>query len=313
MAPLPLVSVVIPCFNHAHYLEASLGSVRAQNWPVVESIVVDDGSTDDTASAARALGASIVVRQTNQGLSRARNAGLAAARGKYVLFLDADDKLLRHAVRSGVAVLEQNPAAAVVGRRCRIMDAVGRPLPTTPPVLRTADLYAELLGMNFVWTPGAALFRRDAMQSLGGFPEHHPAAADYAVLLAFARQRRLLFDPREAVWYRKHESNMSRDSALMLRAVLAALAREQTQMPPQYRAACLNGHRRWREFYGEQLTMELRREWRVSRRAAKLIGGGLFLCRYCPRLAATHVCRKLARVVRRLPSTELEPPVSVYP
>jgi glycosyltransferase involved in cell wall biosynthesis len=311
MAPLPLVSVVIPSFNHARYLRESLGSVHAQDWPSLESIVVDDGSGDDTAAVARGLGASIVVRQTNQGLSRARNAGLAAAHGEYVLFLDADDRLLPHAVRSGVAVLEQHPAAAVVGRQCRVMDGDGRALHCTPPVFKSADLYAELLGMNFVWTPGAALFRREAIAAIGGFPEAHPAAADYAVLLELARRGRLLFDAHDVVWYRKHESNMSRDAMLMLRAVLWALERERSAMAPEYRCAFMRGQRRWREFYGEQLTMDLRREWRVSRRPAKLVAGGLFLWRYCTRLAAMHVLRKLSRVARRLPPAELEPPPTV--
>ena len=94
---------------------------------------------------------------------------------------------------------------------------------------------------------------------------------------------------------------------------LGTLDREQQQMPREYRRAFAAGRRRWREYYGEQLTVTLRREWRTSRRAAMLFRGAWFLCRHCPRQAATHFVRKLSRVVRQLPSTDLEPPVSPTP
>jgi glycosyltransferase involved in cell wall biosynthesis len=309
----PLVSVVIPCFNQAEYLPDALDSVRAQTWPSIESIVVDDGSTDDTSDVAFSRGATMVLRQDNRGLSAARNAGLAAAQGEYVLFLDADDELLPDAVRWGVEVLQRDREAACVGRRCLIRDSRGRPLPVTYPQPPTSDLYTELLSVNFVWTPGAALFRRDDIEAMGGFPIEHAPAGDYAVLLALARRGQLVLDQREVVWYRKHDGNMSHDPMLMLRATLGTLDREEQQMPREYKRAFAAGRRRWREYYGEQLTMALRREWRTSRRPAMLMRGTWFLCRHCPRQAATHFVRKLSRIVRHLPSTDLEPPVSPTP
>src|SRR5262245_13760892 len=219
----PLVSVVIPCFNQARFLPISLESVHAQNWPSIESIVVDDGSTDDTSVVARSHGATIIVRQENRGLSAARNAGLAAANGEYILFLDADDELLADAVQRGVEVLARHREMAGVGRRCLPVDANGDPLPVTYRAVHSSDLYAELLSNNDVWTPGAAFFRRDSIQALGGFPLEHSPAADYAVLLALARRGQLMIDPCGVVRYRKHDSSMSRDPMLMLRATLGTL------------------------------------------------------------------------------------------
>ena len=306
----PLVSVVIPCFNQARFLRLALASVHAQDWPSIESIVVDDGSTDDTFGVARSHGARIVVRQENRGLSAARNAGLAAALGEYVLFLDADDELLPDAVSSGVDVLTRYPAVAGVGRRCLPVDVDGHPLPVTYTALRSSDLYAELLSNNVVWTPGAALFRRESIQAMGGFPLEHPPSADYAVLLTLARRGQLMIDPRDVVRYRKHDGNMSRDPMLMLQATLGTLHRERRFIPTEYKPLLAAGRRRWRQFYGEQLTMVLRREWRTSRRAGPLLRGTWFLCRHCPRQAARHFVRKLLRIVRHLPSTDLEPPFS---
>ena len=123
----PIVTVVIPCYNQAHYLGDALRSVVDQGYTPVEMIVVDDGSTDDSAEVA--LGAGITpIRQPNAGLGAARNVGLAAARGEFVVFLDADDRLLPDAVASGVATLTASPKLSCVVRRCQLMDAKGRAL-----------------------------------------------------------------------------------------------------------------------------------------------------------------------------------------
>lgn len=297
-----LVSVVIPCFNQARYLRAAIESVHAQTWSPIESIVIDDGSSDGSADVARAACATVVKQQANAGLSCARNAGLALARGEYVLFLDSDDQLLPDAVRSGVEQLERRPDAACVVRRCALIDGEGRALPVTHTDLRDDDLYRELLHMNFVWTPGAAVFRRAAIHAIGGFPEDVSPAADYAVMLALARRGGLAADTSEVVRYRKHDGNMSGDPILMLRTTLTVLDRESHQLPWKYSGDLEEGRRRWCTFYGDQLVERLRREWRGLRRPGVLAKGGLFLLRRCPHQATTHLLRKLRRVAFRIPA-----------
>lgn len=91
----PRCSFIVPAFNVADYLESCLESISQQTFPDFEVIVVDDGSTDDTASVARACASRdrriTVISQDNMGLSGARNSGLGAARGEYVVFIDGDD------------------------------------------------------------------------------------------------------------------------------------------------------------------------------------------------------------------------------
>lgn len=88
----PLVSCVVPVYNGEAYLGEAIDSILAQTWRPLEIIVVDDGSTDDSAAVAEAYGAKVrVIRQANAGCATARNAGLAAATGEFVAFLDADD------------------------------------------------------------------------------------------------------------------------------------------------------------------------------------------------------------------------------
>jgi glycosyltransferase involved in cell wall biosynthesis len=87
------VSVVIPCFNHAGFLADALDSVRAQTWPDVEAIVVDDGSTDDPASVVKRYPEVACFASQTEGSSAARNAGWQASHGDIIIFLDADDVL----------------------------------------------------------------------------------------------------------------------------------------------------------------------------------------------------------------------------
>jgi glycosyltransferase involved in cell wall biosynthesis len=150
-----LVTIVIPCFNYAEYLGKAIHSVQTQQYLPFEVIVVDDGSTDESAAVAERAGVRLI-RQPNAGLGETRNAGLAAASGEFVVFLDADDELLPDALATGVAALQARPAISCVVGRCQLMDAQGRALPARYRELDTEDLYGEWLHANFVWTPGAA-------------------------------------------------------------------------------------------------------------------------------------------------------------
>src|SRR4051812_37127670 len=91
---LPLVSVITPCYRQAEFLATALRSVFAQSYPATEAVVVNDGSDDNTEAVVSRFGDRVRYNwQPNAGLSAARNAGIAAARGQYLLFLDSDDCL----------------------------------------------------------------------------------------------------------------------------------------------------------------------------------------------------------------------------
>ena len=87
-----LVSVIIPCYNQAHFLDEAIESVLAQTYSNREIIVVDDGSTDNTATVARCHSPVGYIYQENAGPSAARNTGVKESRGEYLVFLDADDR-----------------------------------------------------------------------------------------------------------------------------------------------------------------------------------------------------------------------------
>src|SRR3982751_2812738 len=109
MHSVALVSVVIPCRNYGHFLRESTGSVLAQTHAQIETIVVDYGSTDDTYQVASAYPQVRLLQMPDRGIGPARHEGLSASPGEFVLFLDADDRLLPDAIASLVACLVAHP------------------------------------------------------------------------------------------------------------------------------------------------------------------------------------------------------------
>ncbi|MCR5564143.1 MAG: glycosyltransferase family 2 protein [Desulfovibrio sp.] len=108
----PLVSVIIPAYNYAHFLGDAVESVLLQRKDGidVDIVIVDDGSTDDTPNVIRGFGDAVrSIRQVNQGLAAARNTGIAAARGDFLLFLDADDMLTRGTLAGQLSNFRQHP------------------------------------------------------------------------------------------------------------------------------------------------------------------------------------------------------------
>ena len=291
------VSVVIPCFNQARYLRSAIESVLAQHYAPLECIVVDDGSTDETAGVAENLGV-IVLRQPNRGISEARNAGLAAVRGELVVFLDADDELLPGALAHGVAALMAADGLSAVVGRCQVMDARGRSLPAGQYSIDPSNLYGEWLSKNFVWTPGAAMFSRAALVRIGGFPAGRGPAADYAVYLRLARVNEIASHQREVVRYRQHDASMSRDPALMLRQTLRVLREEQREAPCALRPAFARGRETWRMWYGQQILDRLRADWKARRFGPAQALASVTLMRHCPRFVAAEIIRKARNMTR---------------
>lgn len=111
----PSVSVIIPTYNRAAFLAAAVRSVLDQTLPNVETIVVDDGSTDATQAVLQPFGGAIrVIATENKGVSHARNIGMKAARGRYIAFLDDDDRYLPHKLGLQVSFMEAHPEVGLV-------------------------------------------------------------------------------------------------------------------------------------------------------------------------------------------------------
>ncbi len=172
---VPIVTVVIPAYNVAPFVDDCLDSVLAQRFSNWECWVVDDGSVDATAAQilARMDPRIRLIRQANAGVSAARNAGLAKARGRYAMFLDGDDRLHPQALERLVAALDGHPEAAVAfGTLVKIL-ADGSVYPGQKPLARhrypTGNVLARMIEENFLANGGHVLVRTAAARAVGGF------------------------------------------------------------------------------------------------------------------------------------------------
>ena len=167
----PLISVIVPTYNYAHLLPRALDSILVQWAPWVELIVVDDGSTDETAPLLASYAASndglLVIDQPNAGAAAARNRGLRQARGRYALLLDADDELLPDALQTLRATVARHPEAGTVLGAQISVHPDGRErirLPTRVPSASPLQLSERyLLQKRIAISHGCSLFRRDLL------------------------------------------------------------------------------------------------------------------------------------------------------
>lgn len=161
----PVVSVVVTCYNKSAYVAEALSSIHEQSYPSVEVIIVDDGSTDGSLAILEKFANSHdnvqLIAQSNHGVSAARNTGIKAAKGLYVISLDADDRIDPTYVESCVEVLETHPDVKVVQTRARYFGA-------KTGIFQLPDYsYDALLWSNIIHY--CAMYRRDDFISCGGY------------------------------------------------------------------------------------------------------------------------------------------------
>jgi glycosyltransferase involved in cell wall biosynthesis len=166
------VSTIIPVFNGAKTVAAAIESALAQDFDAHEIIVVNDGSTDDTAKVLAAYSGRVrVIHQSNQGPSAARNAGIAIARGKYVSFLDADDESAKDRIAKSTAALASKPSAVLVFSDYLRFDSAGQIVQasTVLPSRAHAPSLTELLENWWLIAPSTVTMVRRAWEQCGGF------------------------------------------------------------------------------------------------------------------------------------------------
>ncbi|MGA2392545.1 MAG: glycosyltransferase [Candidatus Lustribacter sp.] len=221
------ISVVIPAYNAAAHLEATLASVAAQLEAPAEVIVVDDGSTDATAAIAAAAGAH-VIRQANGGVSAARNAGVGAARSDWIAFLDADDRWLPAFTARVSAAARYCPDVAAIFTDYALEDPAApcaswfaadrsyralRGYEIAPGVRRFAgaDLALSLVHSRAFISTSALVIRRAALSKCGGFDESLRRAEDLELMLRLLARATAVAVEEPLSVYRKHGANLTAD------------------------------------------------------------------------------------------------------
>jgi glycosyltransferase involved in cell wall biosynthesis len=293
-----LVSVIVPCHNQADFLGEALESVSSQTYPNYEVIVVDDGSTDETQKVLSRFEGVRGLFQKNRGLAAARNTGLEASRGSRLVFLDSDDRLLPNALQDGINALHSRPDCAFAYGHVRLIAGDGSPLPSPLQAGVEADHYLELLRHNFIWTPGAVIYRRSVLDSVGGFNPLVCGSADFDLNARIARLFPICCSERVVLEYRRHDDGMSRDFALMLKAAVTArrLQRKFVRGSKQHEDALRAGMRFAQQDYGEKLIRQVRDRLR-EREWSGAMAGLLTLLRYYPEGVGRQASRKLRQLV----------------
>src|SRR5438046_5359570 len=224
--PMPAscqVSVIIPCYNQAHFLHEAIESILAQTYSNREIIVVNDGSTDSTAEVARHYSAVRHIYQENAGPSDARNTGFEQSRGEYLVFLDADDRLLPEALEVGVNCLREHPDCAFASGFCRLVVADGSLLGKPEQLCIARDHYLEFLRRNYIWCPSSVIYRRSVLETVKGFNTSLGRAEDYDLFLRITKDHPIFCHSQFVADYRLHGSSRSADHSAMLRDTLKAL------------------------------------------------------------------------------------------
>lgn len=200
------VSVITPCYNGARFLAETLQSALAQTQPPHEIIVVDDGSTDDSAAIAESFGPPVrVIRQSNRGESVARNRGLAEATGDYILFLDADDLISRDALERLSKAAGSAPNAVALCGYAEFESDPSHPLRVQVPA--KAGLFPRVIRSSIA-PPHCFLTPRETVRAAGGFNESIRHGEDWEFWFRIALQNPPLVTVRQvAAYYRKHPNS----------------------------------------------------------------------------------------------------------
>ncbi len=264
---MSVVSVIIPCYKQAHFLDEAIASVREQAYPDSEVIVVDDGSPDHTSEVVRRYPQVQYIVQANQGLAASRNRGIEASKGEYLVFLDADDHLLPNHFSAGLRAFQRKPEAALVCGRYRLFGSIARDARHNCDAF--PDHYGSLLQWNFIGPPIAAMFKREVVSRLGGFHREVPGCEDYDLYLRIARQHPIHCHHEMIAEYRRHETQMSQRWDLMLSSGIRVLRsqRKHLRRDAAYREAFSRGLVRWQRAYGDPLVWQMIGNLRTGRRA----------------------------------------------
>jgi glycosyltransferase involved in cell wall biosynthesis len=217
----PKISVVIPSYNRAHYIEKTIDSVLEQKRDDIEIILVDDGSTDNTRELVQNKYGDQVkyVYQENQGIPGARNTGIKNAQGDYIAFLDSDDCWLPGKLERQMSLAEEHPEYGLLASRCVKIQNAGhikkpnRPLSYQSRRGKSGWVLIDLFRANFIRT-SSVIIRRDCFDKVGLFDEKQKQAQDYDLWLRMAAEYQVGFINEALTVYLDNPKGISGDSLI---------------------------------------------------------------------------------------------------
>ncbi len=248
----PLVSVIIPCYNHGDYLTKAIESVKSQSYQVFEIIIVDDGSDDITREVSARFPDVKYIYQKNEGLSAARNTGIQYAKGDYFVFLDADDWLLKTALEINVGFLNSNVNAAFVAGGYELYYEPEDKTWVIQQELKD-NYYPELLKGNFIGMHATVMYRASVFEVFS-YNTSLRYCEDYDLYLQVTRLFPIIYHTQLIAVYRKHESNMSANYSGMLKYALLVLSFQKKHLKTAIeKDSYKTGVSFWKSYYSQKI------------------------------------------------------------
>jgi len=197
----PLVSIITPSYNQGQFLEQTIRSVISQDYPNIEYLVIDGGSTDNSVEIIKNYTGQIAywVSCKDDGQAEAINYGFQRATGKYIAWLNSDDVYLPGCVQKAVDVLEANPDVGFVYGQVEVIDRFGKPISRFRPVAYT---FKNLLTYKIIIPQQAAFFRNQVIQAVGGLDPQFHYALDHDLFVRIATQYSVKGFPDVVAQYR---------------------------------------------------------------------------------------------------------------
>ena len=238
----PLVSIIVPIYNAAPYLQETLDSILASTYRPIEVVMVDDGSKDNSLSIAQSYceqhAECQVIAQENRGVSAARNTAIKAANGTYILPVDADDKIANTFIQKAVGIMERNDSVRVVGCRCWMFGAVDKEwkLPTFS--------HALLARKNMI--PATALYRKADWERCGGYCEQEIYREDWDFWISMMELGGTFYKIDEILFYYRISTSSRRVLAKGRKEIIIdAINRRHSGYLKKYLGGPLHYHRSW--------------------------------------------------------------------
>jgi len=216
-----IVSVMMPAYNAEIYIAQAIESVLAQSYMQWELVIVNDGSTDNTAEIVKEFDDPriIYIYQENLGLSAARNTGIRNSRTEIIALLDSDDLWEPEFLEIMLGLIERHPDAAAVYCGFQYIDAQGQDIGIPScKVIPPETVYETFICEGNWLAPCAVVFRRRLAQEVGLFDESLMAVEDADLWIRLSALHHFIGLPKVLVKYRRHDSNMSKDPHRMVTA-----------------------------------------------------------------------------------------------
>lgn len=230
------ISVIIPSYNSAKTIAETIDSVRQQTINDWELIVVNDGSTDNTLEIVKAIEEPRlkIISAANGGVARARNLGVAEAKGKYLAFLDADDLWVSDKLERQLQALEQTPKAIAAYSWTCFMDeqSDGYVYHSSPSYQYCGDVYPRLLQGDFIHSGSNVLVRREALSQAGRFDPQCNGCEDWDMWLRLAAIGHFAVVPQHQIIYRRAVGSATSNVEQMYQRGLLVIDKAYRTAPP---------------------------------------------------------------------------------